>query len=271
MTSAMLRIALSLAAVTALVQPAAAQPKPKAARPACGITWLPMVEGREWVYTPTVSSDPEELTDEQQAARDRAKKSAPKEAAQVTIKVLKVEESPAGATITLEETADKLVQQTTLKCTKDGYDIPPQSFFFAGEPGGGLQMKLDKIESSGVGFPGLKGFLPKKQKSKLTIKAEVTREPTADSGAVLPPAKLEVELELENLGPSPLFWGPKGTAARGDNIEFELTGRASVPPALDKTFEIPLGSKGRFWFVPGLGMAQVANRLGHWYLLQSMK
>jgi hypothetical protein len=262
----MVRIALSFLIVATLGSAASAQPKPPKAKPACGINWLPMVEGREWTYVATQDPNATPISDELAATLDKAQKTAPKQVATVVIKVLKVAETPAGAEITLEEKAGELVIQTSLHCTKDKMEISPQSFLFAGEPGGGLLTRLDKVTYEGLGFPGVAGF-PRKFKNKLTVKADVIREPSPKTGAVLAPGRMELEIDLENLGPDQAFTQDTKVNVRGDRIQFDISGRAAVAPQLDKTFEMPLGIKGRFWYGNGVGLILVQNRLGHWYQL----
>jgi len=262
----MSRVALSFLLVAALGSAASAQPRAPKVKPACGINWLPMVEGREWTYAAISDPNNEPITDELAMTLEKAQKTAPKQAATVVIKVVKVAESPTGAEITLEEKAGELTLQTILRCTKDKMEISPQSFLFAGEPGGGLLTKLDKVAYEGIGFPGAAGF-PKKFKNKLTVKAEVLREASAKTGAALSPGRMELELDLENTGLDQAFSQDVKINVRADRIAFDISGRAAVAPQLDKTFEMPLGIKGRFWYGAGIGLIMVQNRLGHWYQL----
>ncbi len=263
----MVRIALSFLLVAAVATTASAQPKAKAAKPACGIRWLPLVEGREWTYVATQDPFGTPISDDLAMTLEKAQKVAPKQVATVVIKVVKVVEGPTGAEITLEEKAGEVTLQTTARCAKDKMEISPQSFLFAGEPGGGLLVKLDKVTYEGVGFPGVAGF-PKKFKNKLTVRADVVREPSAKTGAVLSPGRMELELDLENQGPDQAFTQDTKINVRGTRVGFDVSGRAAVAPQLDKTFEMPLGTKGRFWYGDGVGLIIVQNRIGHWYQLQ---
>src|SRR5690606_4522242 len=116
----------------------------KPSAPACRLTGMPMAAGTEWVYGPADSPN--------KPSGQLPPK--PKQATRVPIKVVSVKPSatPKQTEITLEETTGDRTITTTLTCTKDAVVVPPESFFFAGEPGGGLQVTLDNIERTGSSY-----------------------------------------------------------------------------------------------------------------------
>src|SRR5690606_22147609 len=125
-----LPVLLALAALAASPGGADAKKKKrgKAGAPACGLAFLPLVEGAEWTYEhfvpPEVEIKPGSL---HQNPPDVVK-----------IKVLKVEDDGSKTRITVEESWRKVTVQNQLVCTDKSLQVPPTSFFFAGAPGGGV-------------------------------------------------------------------------------------------------------------------------------------
>ncbi|HEY8143059.1 MAG TPA: hypothetical protein VIG06_10315, partial [Kofleriaceae bacterium] len=192
----------------------------KPGTPACGIAFLPFVEGTEWTYKyfapenaepppGTLHVDPPET---------------------LTVKVDKVTPSADGATVTVTESYRKVTATHDLTCTKDALQIPIDSFFFNGEPGGGIALKIDKVDRKGDSFL-LKGGL--KENTFQEFRAVATRVPTEKSGAAIPPAALEVERKMTVKGKEPTEsdLGEHKTAIR---VDIELTGRAALDTQKDK-------------------------------------
>ena len=108
-----------------------------------------------------------------------------------------------------------------LTCTKESLQVPLDSFFFNGEPGGGIGIKLDKVERKG------ESFLVKKGLSGDTfqeLKALAARVPTEGSGAAIAPATLEVERKMTVRGKEPIE-GPGGVEA---SFEFRAAYNATA-------------------------------------------
>lgn len=254
-------VTVAACGLLALAAPAAAQ-RAKATPPACGISYLPMVEGNEWIYEPTDSPLP--LTDEQREALEKNKLKVTPPPAKLTIKVVSVKTEGGTTTITLEEAADKVVRTTTLRCDKNQLEVDPQSFFYAAEPGGGVLMELSNVTRTGAAFPGSKGF-KRSAESTESLRADITRKATEGSGATLTNGKLALELTL-TAGNAEQVAGPAGKHKGAVRVDVGLAGRVAVGPNLDKEFELPI-SRGVLWFQPGVGLVQATNRDGQWFQL----
>ena len=225
------------------------------AKPACGIAFLPLAEGTEWTYKYFVPENAEVPPGLHVNPPDT-----------LSIKVDKVVPSADGATITVTETYRKVSVTHDLTCTKDNLQIPIDSFFFNGEPGGGLTIKVDKLDRKGETFL-LKGGL--KEDTYQEFRAQATRVPTEGSGAAIPPATLEVERKMVVKGKEPTEsdFGEHKSAIR---VDIELTGRAALESQKDKPFNMP-AVPSSMWFAPGVGVVRAESRMGWGWKLQSKK
>lgn len=258
-------LVLALVAAPALlaIPTAANAQKAKPAKAACGAKFLPFIQGTEWVYEGVAA--PAASVDAGAAARLRL---APKQPAKISVKVVSVETTSGTTTIGLEETVDDKSRATTVTCDKDGMTISPQSFFFLGEPGGGLATDLENVERTGPSFALKRGKLGGPSFTE-TIKAKVISTPTKDTGVKLPSGSIEMErmvivggLEIVNTNAG------KFTASR---VIAELIGRVRVEPATDKPLEIPANTVTSFWFADDVGLVQAQNSYGHRYQLVERK
>jgi hypothetical protein len=254
------RLAVAAAAVAAaavLASPIAAEGKKKkkdkeagaaaAGKPACGIAFLPLVEGTTWTYKYFVP----ENVDAAPALHINSPET-------LTIHVDKVAPSAdGGSTITVTESYRKVSLTHDLTCSKDNLQVPIDSFFFNGEPGGGIGMKIDKIDRKGETFL-LKGGL--KENTFQEFKAEVTRTPTQGSGAAIPPAILEVERKMTVKGKEPID-SEMGMHKNTIRIDIELTGRAALDTQKDKPLNMP-AMPSTMWFAPGVGVVRAESRAG---------
>ena len=232
----------------------AAAGKPGA--PACGISFLPLVEGTEWTYKHFVPENVE-------IPAGQLHVNAPDT---LTVKVDKVTPSGDGATISLTETYRKVTATRELTCTKDTLQIPIDSFFFNGEPGGGIGIKIDKVDRKGDSFL-LKGGL--KENTFQEFRATATRVPTEKSGAAIPPAALEVERKMTVVGkrPTESDLGEHKTAIQ---VDIELTGRAALDTQKDKPLNMST-IPSSMWFQPGVGLVRVESRMGWGWRLSAQK
>jgi len=257
MVAAHLRVALLplVAALAAAPATALAQQK-KTARPACGIRALPLAEGSQWTYqyyTPPDVQLPSGLRVQDPPT--------------ATVKVLSVAKNGDKTVISLEESYRKVVVKTQLECDKNGLIIPPDSFFFAGQPGGGLQTTLGKIERKGEtnvfaggGFSG---------EAFEELKTTATREPSVGSGAVLVPAKLEMERKMV-VGGSRESVETVAASVSASRLTINLTGRTTLDSSPDKPFNI-LQLDVVMYFAPDVGVVQVRNSLGQGWKLAEHK
>ena len=115
----------------------------------CGAKILPLVEGNKWTYVFVESGVP---------LRDDLTKLTPAQPGEVVITVKSVETKGPDTVVTLEEktktdiktpkgpVSDERTISSTITCNAKKFEISPDSFFFAGEPGGSFGMAFDKFE-----------------------------------------------------------------------------------------------------------------------------
>lgn len=251
-------IALAAAAVATLPASADAQKKKKKSKvkPACGLKVLPFAQGTEWKYQYFVPEgvqlppgvrvqDPPELL----------------------IKVTKVAKSGAKTVIDLEESYRKVVVKTQLECDAKGLTVPPDSFFFAGQPGGGLQMKLGKVERKAETNVFEKGEL--KGESFEELKTDVTREPSPNTGAVLVPAKVEIERKMTVAAQKETVESGI-TSHKATRLSIQMTGRTTLQSTPDKPYNVPTLDIAMY-FEPDVGVVQVRNSQGQGWKLAEHK
>jgi hypothetical protein len=229
-------------ALLALLVPATALAQ-KAGPPACGLRSIPMAVGNYWVYKVASGTD------------------------LVTIKVVEVTPPKDGkpTQIKLEETWKGRTAPVVATCTPGGgYIIPPDSFFFAGEPGGGVGVTLKVTSHDAV------TILPDEQLVADTpwieiLKAEATREPAEGTKAKHAPAKIELERHCLVKGNEEVVgligqWNPQ-------KFTFELRGRAFVG---EEKWDIPIKRPGAVWFVKGLGVVKLDDAFDRsWELVET--
>jgi hypothetical protein len=251
-------LAVCLVAATAAVGAAEAQ-KTKAkkgkvgkpARAACDLTYLPFTPGASWTYVFFLTTD------------------APagiyvKDPDSFTVKVTAIEPAGADTVIKLEESYRKHVVATELRCNKDGLHVPPNSFFFFGEPGGGIGLELTDLKRvegySAQDFPGSKVGLKRGTELYGELKATAVRTPSAGTEAVLPRASVELERKLTVRGPEDVE--SKLGSHDSTPVQIELTGRANLEgQPKDKEFNMPAATT-TLWVARGLGVVRVEGSNG---------
>src|SRR5215470_5098860 len=187
--------------------PTSAKPKIAAGGPtACGYKTLPLAVGNTWTYK----------------ADDQHK------GVQITVKITGIgpgkDWSGKPATvIDVEEEYLKRTTKTSWTCTPTGgLQVALDSFFFAGEPGGGVGVQFKETTHD-------KYWLP--PEAEITgdvawvenVKADATRQDAGGAGAVEVPAKVEIERHAQLKGGETVQsipFGPLSTI----RIGFELRG-----------------------------------------------
>jgi hypothetical protein len=279
-----MRFAL-IAATLALPGLAVAGPKAKAGKahssPACGVKILPLVEGNTWTYENTAAPMPPE---------DAIKRIAPEPAKTVVITVKSVDvKKGADTVVTLEEKVtrdltkdpkkpllDERTLTTTITCNKKKFVISPDSFFFAGEPGGYLGLKIDTIDhpkptNANSWVLTSKGGIGADQwREELTM--HWTRVPTEGSEAQLGSGKLELERSYTPQQPEPVT--TKYGSWTAEKLGLITTGRvtlehAEAPPADGKPAELPANWLTTQWLATDVGLVQSLNSYAHMYQLVS--
>lgn len=249
------------AVVGAGIGVAHAQPKPK---PACGIKALPLIEGTQWVYTPM--APPESIA----ATARKIAANKPKQPDTVTIKVVSVTPiDKTGAEITLEETAGELTRTTKLTCTRDSIDVPPQSFFFTGEPGGSLGIDVGTVERPA----GEHSYVFQLGQLRVpewieNIKAPFTHAASEGSEAKLANGSLDLQRVVKRGGLEPVTV-VAGTF-QATPVQVELVGSVLIDMGTEEPekFGIPANTLSKLWMTDDIGVVQVFNSNGHMYQLQ---
>jgi hypothetical protein len=232
-----------------LATPALAQrggPKPRAGGPppACGLKALPLAVGNTWTY-----------------------KSGSQ---QVHIKVLEVAPGKDHAgkpatTIVTEESYQGLTVKATHTCTAAGGLIAAvDSFFFSGEPGGGVGATLTVTARDKATLPP-DGEISGDQGWVESVKADVARTDAAGAGADHKPAKVEVERHVTVKGDERIMIGLGQFSSA--KIIFELRGRGLVD---EQRVELPIKRPATMWLARGVGFVKVEDAFDKtWELMDS--
>lgn len=270
----MRRPVLAPALLALLAAPSISAARPKAgSAPACGAKILPLVEGNSWTYQTVAAPLPAE------PAIVRISPPLPKG---FTITVKSVAQEGGDTVVTLEEkityeylnpkddkkpTTEERLVTSTITCNAKKFDISPESFFFAGEPGGFGGVKLDQLDRKGTSWNLTKGtFGDTEWPEDLTV--TWSREAHADSGAKLGAGKLEMERRFTPLVPESIV--TKVGSFKAEKIAVTTTGRVTLESPLTpelEPMEMPAGWINQLWFVEGTGVVQSLNRYAHMYQL----
>ncbi len=266
-----------------LLLPAAAEARPKkkakaakaakagAGGMACGVRVLPMVEGNQWTYNPVPAPLP---------PSDAVKRIAPVTPKAIVITVKSVEAKGGDTVVTLEEKflVDRTKEEkkplieersitTTITCNDKKFDISPDSFFFAGEPGGYSGLEITKLERiKGTSLALVKGAIGEAEwREDLVMTWSQT--PHENSGAKLATGKLEIERRFtpQEREKVQTKMGP----FESEKIGLITTGRVTLDNAqpTNKPMELPASWVSQIWLAEGEGMTQALNSFGHMYQL----
>jgi hypothetical protein len=279
-----MRVPALVAACAALLVPAAADARPKkkakaakAGAPgasACGAKVLPLVVGTQWTYNPVVAPLP---------PPDAIKRIAPAQPTQIVITVKSIDTKGADTVVTLEEkfqidrtkpgeektkpvTEERSIT-TTITCNDKKFDISPESFFFAGEPGGTVGLELGEITHlKGTSLQLVKGGIGEAPWGEdLVIKW--TQKPTDKTNATLASGKLEMERRFTPQPVEPIT--TKMGMYRAEKLGLITTGRITLDEhsPTTKPMELPANWISTLWLAEGIGMVQALNSYGHQYQL----
>lgn len=245
---------------------AAAQKPPKRA---CGLPFLPLVEGNKWQYEPVESPVQAQEKDNDKKKRMR-EKNTPAQPKKITVEVTSVVAEKESTKVTLKESYDGIEFTTSLVCTKTSLDVDPYSIFFAAQPGGALQMDLKVTKHTGHSFTiDRRGKLPKNGTPwNEELEADITRTAAEGTGAVLEPAKLNVWRVSTFQGTQQIDTN-SGSYSGAQAIQVELGGKVTMkdPDGKDITVEIPANTVNFMWFDKRVGAVQFYNSYGHMYQL----
>ena len=237
---------------------------------ACGVKILPLAEGNQWTYSSVAAPLP---------AEDAIKRIAPQPAKTVVITVKSIEaKKGADTVVTLEEkitidltkdekkpVLDERTVTTTITCSDKKFDVSPESFFFAGEPGGYLGMKLDKVErTKGTSWQLTKGGIGDAEwREDLAI--NWSRTPTEGSSAKPGAGKLELERRFTPQQPEQII--TKLGSYHAEKLGLVTTGRVTLDVPEAKPSELPANWLTTMWLADGVGVVQSLNSYAHMYQL----
>jgi hypothetical protein len=242
----------------------------------CGAKVLPLVEGNQWTYAQVAAPLPPD---------DKVKRISPTEPKTIVITVKKVEKQGTDTVVTLEEkittdmtkdekkpVVDDHTIETTITCDPKGkFEIAPDSFFFAGEPGGYYGLKIDDLtRSKDTSLKLTKGGIGD-QEWREDIVAHWTRIPTPGSDAKLGSGKLELERKFTPQQPEVII-GKLGSF-KAEKLGLITTGRVTLDGTLPdaKPMELPAGWVSTLWLSEGVGLVQALNSYAHQYQLVDAK
>ncbi len=294
---------LGLLAAAALVPTGhvSAAPKKKGAVPAagkaaaaCGVKILPLVTGNTWIYNPVAAPT---------ALSDAMQRLAPGQPKSVTVTVKSIERKGGDTVATIEEkhafdlTKDpkepKIVEQTVtgmITCNDKGkFDIGPELFWFAGEPGGVHNLTFDKFErKKETSIKLTKGAIGENEWIE-ELAGHFTRTPSKGSeGTKLVAGKIEMERKFTPQ-PQEKVITKMGTYT-AEKLGLITSGRVTFDSALSpegkpcsmvrmdpekKTevkepsaaCELPANWISTLWLAEGVGVVQSLNSYAHMYQL----
>lgn len=277
-------------------KPAVGAPVGKSAS-ACPAKMLPLVLNNTWTYSKAAANNP---------APEQIAKIAPAQPDTIKITVKAIDKKGTDTVVTLEEVVtypgkaaqtpkktgkdapkgdkDKPASDakpepivrtlsTTITCSPTRFDISPESFWFAAEPGGFYGMTLDKIDRKNTSWKVVNGnFADDKWEEDLKI--DWSRQPTKGTDAKLGGGKLELE-RVYTPGQTEIITslnttvtGPTGNW-KADILFLVTTGRVTLDNAgpEDKPAELPAGWTTQMWTFPNVGIVKTLNPYAHAYVL----
>jgi hypothetical protein len=265
---------LVAASVVGLGVGSTAVAKPNApGKAACGMTVLPLAVGNSWTYSQVAAPQP---------ADPKIGPIAPPAAKSIAITVKSVETKGPDTVVTLEEkvTYDRTPQDSkksvfdvrtvnsTITCNGGKVIVSPESFFFAGEPGGYSGIELGKIDRKGQTWQIARGSFgmgewPEDLVIEWSHKATPGIDIKHDAG------KLELERRIQ-AGEAEMVYTTAGSY-RAEPLQVKTTGRVTLTQPRSPNpvpYNVPADWTSLLWFVPGTGLVQSLNhKYAHMYQL----
>lgn len=245
-------LSLSTMAMTAALTANVAIANPAACGP-----FFPVEVGKTWYYEPAQSV----IT-----VTPTAGSIMPRQPKDISIRVAAIETTATGgATVSLEETFDKVAIKTTVTCEKGNLTIDPASFLFSGEPGGVFGIVLADIVRTGFTWQ-TNGITPRatfREEWHDDFKANYSR-PTHVTGANLGAGTLEIVRRWVNEGDEKVIIVDKTYDTT--RLALDTTGKINAKGS-DKPYDLRQ-SINTMWFSRGTGVIKVQNSYGHAYQLR---
>jgi hypothetical protein len=242
----------------------------------CGQKILPLVEGNKWTYGFVQSGIP---------PREDFVKLSPSQPATIVITVKSIEARGGDTVVTLEEKStadlskdpkkhilDERTITSTITCNRTKFEISPDSFFFAGEPGGYFGLTLDKLDRTKDTTWKLSNGVIGEAEWREDIVAHFTRTAVEGSGAKLDSGKLELERKFTPAQPENI--NTKLGVYTAEKLAITTTGRVTLDNPSQpesKVSELPAGWVNVLWIAPNVGVIQVLNSYSHMYQLTEVQ
>lgn len=288
-TTALWGTGLALAPSAALAQ----RPRAPKVTSVCPGKVLPLAVGNTWTY---------ESVQAPIAPPEGMLKLLPLRATKVVVTVTAAETVKQETTVKLKETITyditknpdepKLFEQvveSTIVCARNKFDISPESFFFAGEPGGFRGIAFSRFERKKETSLKLTNNTIGEAEWIEEIVAEYKKEATKGSGAQLGGGKLELERKFTPQNPEGVATRSR-TYPTSEKLGITTSGRifldTKVAPdgkpcvtkklADDKKTEVvvptevcelPANWISQLWLVNDVGIVQALNSYAHMYQL----
>jgi len=198
----------------------------------------------------------------------------------VVITVKSIEARGTDTVVTLEEKStadlskdpkkhilDERTITSTITCNRTKFEISPDSFFFAGEPGGYFGITFDKFDRPKDTTWKLTNGVIGEAEWREDIVAHFTRKGVEGSGAKLDSGKLELERKFTPAQPENI--NTKVGVYTAEKLAITTTGRVTLdhPQPDTKAMELPAGWVNFLWIAPNVGVIQVLNAYAHQYQL----
>ncbi len=241
----------------------------------CGVKILPLAVGNSWTYSMVPAPLPPE---------DMIKRLSPAQPNTVVVTVKSIDNKKGADTVvTLEEKTttdltkdpkkpvlDERTITTTITCNAKKFEISPDSFWFAGEPGGYVGLKLDSVEHpKGTSWQLTNGGIGEAEWREDLV-AKWTRVPHEGSEGKAGSGK--VELERRFTPQNPEIVSTKVGSYKAEKLGLITTGRVTLDnPGPDmKPMEMPANWVSTLWIAEGAGVVQTLNSFAHMYQLSSV-
>ncbi len=256
---------------------------PKAKAPGvCGAKIFALNEGNTWTYEAMAAQTPPDpklarITPLQPKTIVITVKSIDAKKGADTVVNLEekvtIEVSKADPKTNKPAVIDERTVETTITCDgKKKFEVSPESFWFAGEPGGTLGLKIDKLDRShDTSWKLVNGGIGD-QPWREELVAQWTRVATPGSDAKLGSGKLELERSFTPEQPEIIM--TKIGMYRAEKIGLVTTGRVTLDtpasPDQQKPMELPAGWLSTIWLADGVGPIQVLNGYFQMYQLTAV-
>ncbi|MGE5182732.1 MAG: hypothetical protein ACM31C_11745 [Acidobacteriota bacterium] len=256
---------------------------PKAKAPGvCGAKIFALNEGNTWTYEAMAAQTPPD---------PKLARITPLQPKSIVITVKSIDaKKGADTVVNLEEKVttevvkadpehgkpaviDERTLQTTITCDgKKKFEVSPDSFWFAGEPGGTIGVQIDKVDRShDTSWKLVNGGIGD-QAWREEIVMQWTRVATPGSDAKLGSGKLELERSFTPEQPEMII--TKLGTYRAEKVGLVTTGRVTLAtpasPTPLKPMELPAGWLSTIWLADGVGPIQVMNGFYQMYQLASV-